>query len=127
LEALLFFHCDLSELNLDDIGNCQKLHTIDCGGSTKLSGDEIRKLAVCPVEWFCLRNAHWNDSDLEGFTKLTKVYYLDLRDNTGITDAGFEYLEKIASLRGLRLTGTSVTREGVEEFQKKYPDVKVDF
>jgi hypothetical protein len=64
---------------------------------------------------------------LEYFTGLTKLEYLDLREDAGITDTGLECLEKIASLGELRLVGTSATQEGVEEFQRKRPDVRVQF
>jgi hypothetical protein len=127
LQSLTFRRCDLSELNLDDIGNCRELRYFYCDDVTQLSVNEIRKLAVCPVYVFMLKNAPLNDSDLESFMKWTKVEYLYLENNPGITDAGFEHLEKITPLRQLDIKGTSVTKEGVEEFQRKRPDVTVAF
>jgi len=127
LQYLVFYRCDLSGLNLDDIGHCRELVSFWCEGVTPFPADEIRKLAVCPLDWFVFTNAHLNDSDLEDFVKWAKFQYLHLEENAEITDASFEYLEKIASLRELRLTGTSVTQEGVDEFKKKRPGVTVIF
>jgi hypothetical protein len=92
---------------------------------TQFPVDEIGKLAACPVRVILLPNVHLKDGDLEAFTKLTNLDLLILESNVGITDAGLEHLEKIASLRHLQLSKTSVTKEGVEEFQKKRPDVRV--
>jgi hypothetical protein len=127
LQILVFQRCDLSELNLDDIGNCQELRIFQCDTVTLFPADEIRKLAVSPVDAIVLRNTPLNDANLEYFTGLTKLEYLDLRENTEITDAGLEHLEKIAALQILFLTGTSVTQEGVEEFQRKRPDMEIEF
>ncbi|MCL2119397.1 MAG: hypothetical protein FWH27_13325 [Planctomycetaceae bacterium] len=103
LQSLGFERCDFSESN------------------------EIRKLAACPIRFFAFVNASLNDSDLADFAKWTKLERLHIYGNAGITDAVFEYLEKIASLRDLCIAGTSVTQDGVREFQKKRPDVKVFF
>ena len=122
-----FQRCDLSGLNLDNIGNCRELRSFCCDDVTPFPVDEIRKLTVCPVNGFWFTNTRLNDSDLENLVKWTTVGHLDLRDNTGITDAGFEHLEKIASLRRLDIRGTRITKEGIEEFQRKRSDVDVAF
>jgi hypothetical protein len=127
LQALAFQCCDLSGLNLDDIGNCQGLWCFHCEDVTLFPADEIRKLAACPINTFHYTKSPLNDSDLKDFAKWAKGVFLDLNDNAGITDAGLEHLEKIASLQYLGLVRTSVTREGVEEFRRKRPDVTVLF
>ena len=133
LRLLYFQRCDLSGLYLDDIGNRRELRKFYCYDVTQLPADEITKLTVCPINEFGFGNViglgdvHLNDSDLMNFTKWTKLEYLDLPDNAGITDAGFEYFGKIASLKKLNLTGTSVTQKGVDDFRKKRPDVYVEF
>jgi len=127
LQFLEFIRCDLSELNLNDIGNCRELSNFHCYDVTPFPANEISKLVACPIKVFVFENASLNDSDLEVFAKLTKLEYLHLNGNTGITDEGFEYFEKITSLKNLFLNGTSVTKEGVEEFQKKRSDVEVSY
>jgi len=127
LQGLGFERCDFSESNLDDVGNCRELTSFCCDDVTQLSAVEMEKLAACPVTVIMLRNAHLTDYDLEAFAGLTKLMYLDLEENIEITDAGLEHLEKIASLQFLCLPKTSVTKDGVREFQKKRPDVKVFF
>ncbi|MCL2346797.1 MAG: hypothetical protein FWC50_00910 [Planctomycetaceae bacterium] len=127
LQSWDFVRCDVLGLNLDEIGNCRELSSFNCVDVTQFSAGEIRKLAACPVTRVMLQNAHLNDSDLEHFVGLSKLGLLMLEGNAGITDAGLEHLEKISSLKNLTLPQTSVTKEGVEEFQKKRPDVKVWF
>ncbi|MCL2348427.1 MAG: protein phosphatase 1 regulatory subunit 42 [Planctomycetaceae bacterium] len=127
LQELLFQRCDLSGLNLDDIGNCRKLRIFHCNDVTQFPVDEIRKLTDCPIHAFGFTNAHWNDYNLEEFAKWTKLEKLYLGGNAGITDAGLGHLEKIVSLRELQLQETSVTKDGIKEFQRKRPDVKVYF
>ena len=127
LRLLQFNHCDLSGLNLDDVGNCRELTDFTCYDVTQFPVNEIRKLAACPIHELILSNVRLSDSDMEDFAKWTSVGFLILDDNAGITDVVFEHLEKIASLRHLCLTGTSVTKEGVEEFKKKRPLVDVVF
>jgi hypothetical protein len=94
---------------------------------TQFPVNEIRKLEACLIELLGLVDAHLNDSDLEDFAKWAEFSQLTLNDNTGITDVGLEHLEKIVSLNFLDLVRTSVTKEGIEEFQKKRPDVAVSF
>jgi len=127
MHLLNLIRCDLSGLNLDNIGNCQKLDCFQCNDVTQFPADEISKLAACPIKRLILRNACVNDSNLEVFAKWMTVDYIDLENNSGITDAGLNHLEKIVPLQELYLIGTSVTKEGVEEFMKKRPDVKVEF
>jgi len=93
----------------------------------KTINNEIGKLAACSLISISLANAGLMDSDLEKIAGLTQLELVWVENNVGITDAGFEHFEKIASLRILDITGTSVTKEGVEKFQKKHPDVKVHF
>ena len=125
LEALHFRRGGMSGLNLDDIGHCQELSFISFADITSFPGYEIRKLAVCPIEYLILDSVGLTDTDLEALMIFSQLYYLNLRGNTGITDAGLEHLVKMPSLDRLELTKTSVTKEGVEEFQKKRPDVMV--
>ena len=127
LQSLYFYSSDLSGLNLDDIKNCQYFSSFYCDGVAPFPADEIRKLAAYSIHAFGFVNSCLNDSDMEDFAKWTTVDCLYLDRNAGITDAVFEHLEKIASLRLVRLTGTSVTKEGIEEFKKKRPGVEVIF
>jgi len=108
LQGMYFINCDMSELNLDEIGNCQNLDVAFFLGVRGLPIDELRKLAPCPVTYLVLCNADLTDSDLEILMELPKLRTLSLLGNAGIT-------------------GTGVTQEGVEEFKKKRPDVEVSF
>ena len=125
LKWLLFWGCDMSGLNLDEIGNCPNLMQFSCRDVTQFPVDEIRKLAASSVSCITLSNADLKDSDLEHFAGLTNYTSLYLEGNAGITDAGLEHLEKIPALGELHLSKTSVTEEGVEEFRKKRTDVEV--
>ena len=127
LQSLAFYGCDLAGWNLDEIRNCRELKYIHSNHATHFPIDEIGKLAACPVTWLGINTDCLNDSNLVEFAKLTNLEYLYLEKNAGITDAGLDHLEKIASLQYLGLTGTSVTQEGVDEFKKKRPDVEVIF
>ena len=89
----------------------------------KLSG--LRLLAAGNFDKAVLRKSGLNDSDLENLVESTTLEYIDLSDNVGITDASFVHFEKITSLKYVKLTGTSVTKEGIEEFRKKRPDVNI--
>ena len=122
-----FSRCDMSGWNLDEIGNCQRLHDLIFLDVVNFPAEEIEKLAACSARSIILRNAHLKDSDLEHFAGLTKLSLLDLQDNAGITDAGLEHIEKMSSLRSLDIKGTSVTQEGIEEFKKKRPDIEVSY
>ena len=125
LHGMYFINCDMPDLNLDEIGNCQNLDVAFFLGVRGLPIDELRKLAPCPVTYLVLCNADLKDSDLEILMELPKLGALSLLGNTGITDTGLEHLENISSLRHLNLQSTSVTQEGVEVFKKKRSDVKV--
>jgi len=130
LYALLFLRCDASGLNLEGIENCQELTHFTFHSVTRFPVSELSKLTATPVNYVSVqsRNVHLNDSDLEEFAKFThlETIYLEF-NNTGVTDACLEYFEKIPTLKELGLPKSSITQEGVEEFQKKRPDVKVYF
>ena len=125
LETLGFSSSDISGLNWDEFGHCRKLDNLGFHDVTGFSISEIQKLAACPITFLQFYNVQLKDSDLENIMGLKQLEYLDLHENIGITDASFEYLEKIASLEILYLVDTSVTEEGIKEFKKKRPDVKV--
>ena len=128
LEVLEFMRCDMSGLNLDEIGNCQKLQIIHCLDATRFPISELKKLTACPVELIHVesKDVDLNDSDLEEFVKFKNLEILRLEfNNTGVTDTCLEYFEKIPTLETLILPGSSITQEGVEEFKKKRPDVDV--
>ena len=127
IRLLTFVRGDMFGLNLDGIGNCQELSDLTFLDVVNFPAEEIEKLAACPVKSIVLINAHLKDSDVANFVGLTELISIGLQGNTGITDASFEYFEKIASLRYLYLAETSVTKEGIEEFKKKRPDVEVIF
>ena len=127
LQVLSFVRCDMSDLNLDEIGNCPELTHFMCRDMTPFPIDEMRKLVVCPIRYTQLSNVGLKDSDIENFAGLTQLRTIILDDNVGITDISFEYFEKIATLKRLSLSKTSVTKDGVEEFNKKRPDVEVKF
>ena len=125
LYALDFAQGDVSGLNLDNIGNCQRLRYFRFFSVTGFPKGEIQKLATCPVAHIALVGVGLTDSNLEAFIKFSDLENLALNDNVGITDAGLEHLEKIPNLKELNLSKTSVTKEGIEEFQEKRPDVTV--
>jgi len=131
LPRLLFLNlvsCDMVDLNLDEIGNCRDLQFFYCNDVTRFPVSELKKLAACSI-WHIYVDSNdvdFNDSDLEEFVKFTHLKNLDLRfNNTGVTDTCLEYFEKIPTLKYLKLPGASITPEGVEEFQKKRPDVEI--
>ena len=89
---------------------------------------ELQKLTACQVKEISVssRDVHLKDSDMEDFVKFTHLETLVLEcDNAGVTDACLEYFETIPTLKSLGLPKSNITQEGVEEFQKKRPDVKV--
>ena len=128
LYNLIFLSCDASSLNLDEIGNCQKLRFFHCVKVTHFPVNELKKLAACPVVTIHVesKDVDLNDSDLEEFAKFTHLKDISLEfNNIGVTNACLEYFEKIPTLESLWLRGSSITPEGVEEFKKKRPDVYV--
>ena len=125
-----FIGSDASDLNLDEIGNCQKLCYFTSRAATRFPVRELKKLTASPVMSIDVasKDVDLNDSDLEEFVKFAHLQLLKLEcNNAGVTDACLEYFEKIPTLRKLELPGSSITPEGVEEFQKKRPDVTVDY
>jgi len=130
LYELVFWHCDASGLNLDEIGNCQELTWLRFRSLTRFPVNELQKLTTCPVKFVTveLRDVPLKDSDLEVFAKFTHLTSLVLIfNNEGVTDACLEYFEKIPTLKDLQFQGSSITHEGVEEFKKKRPDVEVHY
>jgi len=128
LYYLLFMRCDMSALNLDEIGNCREVHVLQCNDATQFPVSELTKLTACPFWTIYVesKDVPLKDSDLEEFVKFTHLEELSLIcNNVGVTDVCLEYFEKIPSLKKLRLPGASITQEGVEEFKKKRPDVEV--
>ena len=126
---LAFWSCNISGLNLDEIGNCRELRFFHFADTTRFPVNELKKLTACPVELILVESidVDLKDSDLEEFAKFTHLekLYLDF-NNTGVTDVCLEYFEKIPTLKTLILPGSSITQEGVEEFKKKRPDVIVE-
>ena len=59
-------------------------------------------------------------SDIGPLGSLTRLVYLDLRDNS-ITDAGLDHLKGLTSLRDLYLDGTQVTNAGVKKLKEALP------
>ena len=76
LVMLSFVGCDLTGLNLDDIGNCRELKVFYCDDVTHLSFDEIRKLATPRINEFIFKDVLLNDSDLEELAKWANVEIL---------------------------------------------------
>jgi len=124
LGSLHFFMGDMSGLNLDEIGNCQKLWCIGFNETANFSVVELRKLAAS-IRYLDLIHVDLKDSDLEVLTELPELRGLWLFKNFGVTDAGLEYLEKNPSLTRMLIDNTSFTQEGIAEFQKKRPDVRI--
>jgi len=130
LYGLDFMGGDMSGLSLDGIENCQELCYFRFVHVTQFPVNEIPKLAACPIKVLCIesKDTHLKDSDLEVFAKFSKLETLRLICiNSEITDAGLECFATIPSLKELCLSKTSVTQEGIDEFQKKRPDVKIYF
>ena len=125
LKLLCFQRSDISDLNWDEIGNCRALVSLFLHNLIGFPISEIQKLAACPIRNLELENTQLKDSDLENLMGLKQLGYLGLRRNIGITDVSFEYLEQMTSLDLLDVQDTSVTEEGIKEFNKKRPDVEV--
>jgi len=125
VSGLYFYGGDVSELNLDAIGNCRELWSVSFDNVTRFPVNELRKLAACQIVHINLNNIDLKDSDLEILTELPALRILNLQGNAGINDAGLECLEKFSSLKSLYLQKTSVTQEGVAKFQKKRPDIEI--
>jgi len=130
LYALYFTGCNTSGLNLDEIGNYEDLQIFESSIATRFPVCELKKLTACPL-WLIRvdsKDVDLNDSDLEEFVKFTNLQTLILIfNNIDVTDACLDTFEKIPTLKKLELPGSSITPEGVEEFQKKRPDVTVDY
>jgi hypothetical protein len=130
LDTCGIMYGDMSDLCLDDIGNCQELSDVQFIQVSRFPVSELQKLTACPITtlWVESTDVPLNDSNLDVFASFTELETLILQfNNTGVTDACLEYFEKIPTLRQLILPGSSITKEGVEEFQKKRPGVKIVF
>ena len=126
LKELCFIRSDISGLNWDEIVSCRVLCSLLFDDVTGFSTSELQKISACPIVLIQFYNVQLNDSDIENIMGLKQLEWLWVDKSIGITDASFEYLEKIASLEKLYLVDTSVTEEGVKEFKKKRPDVEVN-
>jgi len=130
LKYLHFVYCDMSGLILDEIENCGDLQIFESSIATRFPVSELQKLVTCPTTTIFVssRDVDLNDSDLKEFVKFTYLEHLRLEfNNTEVTDACLHIFEKIPTLKSLRLPGSSITQEGIEEFKKKRPDVVVAF
>ena len=125
LKLLEFIRSDISGLDWDEIGHCRELFSLFFHDVKGFSISEIQKADACPIWSLVLNDVQLKDSDLENLMGLKQLDFLVMYANIGITDASFEYLERMTTLKYLHLSGTSVTEEGVMEFEKKRPDVKV--
>jgi len=67
------------------------------------------------------------NAGLAQLTELKALTFLDLQGNLRLTNSGLEPLHRLSNLADLRLSGTAVTRDGVEKFSDVLPNCTISF
>ena len=151
LFSVSFYNCDCSKLdlgllaeipNLTDLtfinntgprgtpkevaklADCRKLKSLFFSASS-LTRADIEPLAGIPLKELCCHASGLTDTDCTVFSSFKQLEILQLYNNPAITDASLSVFESIATLQFLGVEKTGVTKEGIEEFKKKRPGVKL--
>lgn len=97
--------------------------------SNQLKLANLKYLAEIPhLQVLCLNKDSLTNSSLRYLIACKDLRYLELSDNKEITDAALPELAKLSNLRFIGLSGTSVTREGLEKtLALKVPMVESSF
>ncbi|MFT5525293.1 MAG: hypothetical protein ACI9HK_003260 [Pirellulaceae bacterium] len=121
LKTLHVFSHHLTEIPLE-IGNLSNLISLEVGS---------RQLTVLPPDIGNLTNLEsmrLSFPQLQEFPaeigNLTKLKAMELT-NDPITDTDLEIMKSLKNLERLHLSGTQVTKEGVESLQKSIPNCKI--
>lgn len=92
---------------------------------TAVTDEGMTRVAQVPrLEWLLLEHTKITDRGMETLRTATGLKVLSL-EGTPITDAALEPLADLPHLERLYLTGTAVTDDGVAEFSKRRPKVRI--
>ena len=110
--------------NVARLASCRKLESLSFF-STPLVRADIEPFTDIPLKELYCRTSGLTDADCTIFSSFKQLEILYLRDNPAITDASLSVFESITTLQYLCVETTGVTKEGIEEFKKKRPGVKL--
>ena len=151
LFSVSFYDCDSSKLDLGllaEIPNLTDLSFINnigprgapkdvaklaaCRKLEKLSFEvipltraDIEPLANTPLKGLRCSSSGLTDTGCTVFPSLMQIERLELSYNSAITDASISVFESMPTLQYLNVYKTGITKEGIEEFKKKRPGVKL--
>lgn len=113
LDSLMIVGVSVTEADLADLKNFPKLTSLTLTGSalTDRGFEDIAKLGN--LVYLGFTGTSLSDRGLDHSDALTKIEYLDLSRNKGVTDAGLVHLKRLDTLKELYLDGTSVTDAGL--------------
>lgn len=79
--------------------------------------------SLADLEWISLEGVNITDDGLKALSGLAKLETLIL-SNCKLTDACLMHLEGCTGLKSIWRTGTQITDQGIEELQKKLPNLR---
>ncbi len=116
-----------SPLSKDAVAGLPNLTKLRCLGSSdwKMTAEVLKNLVLLPnLELLKVDMSDLGDEDMEVLALFVKLVHIDL-SNSSVTDAGLIKLAVMKKLWSIDIEGTKVTAEGVKEFNRLAPNVKV--
>ena len=98
---------------------------LDIGGSQITDEGMIHLSAFNKLERIHLENTGITDNAIESLVSLKELRYLNLH-GTNISDASLETIAQIKSLKSLYIWNTNVTAKGINQLEKKRPDLNIE-
>ena len=119
----------ITDAGVRSLGECKELQTLLLS-SASLTDAACDTIATLPVlDSVVLDNTRITDAGLDRLTANTKLSFLGLQGCKRLTDAGLESVTKMTTLKVLEIRDnpqfTSVTKAGIEAFQRRIPWCKV--
>jgi hypothetical protein len=93
----------------------KKLESLNIGANelTAKAIEALGSLHPASLQRLDVSRCHINDSELPDLAKLSNLFWLELQDNSGITDRGLNALRPLKKLSNLDLRQTAVTVKGL--------------
>lgn len=130
LEELFFSSDNICDESFVHFNNMSHLTCFHCIWSQKIDGSGLTHLAQSSstLTELSLHGCRYvTDTGLECLSDFKQLEKMDLSYCVKLTDKVFEVFTNLSELKEVILHETTVSKEGIKQFQKKLPSVKLFF